>query len=403
MPRLPPTVTATSEPSRAERPPGAQGRASRMDVLRTMEEVERLRPEWDALFERALERSPFVSPDWLLAWWTSFARPEWTMCFGALRRDGELRGVAPLMIRSERRWGRRCRVLRFWADPSSNRVNFLVPADGAPAAMGAIVSHLGSSFGRWDLAHLGPLVLADATTRLFQAELDRGGWAWGFETSYASPFRRLPSTWPEMEDSLGPTLKGSIQRKLRRAAREGAMFEVTGSAARVDDVFDISLETWQNAAGTGEASSAANRSFYRQIAEFGERRGMLQLAFLRVGGVAVAYEFNLASDGTLYNLKLGYRTSRATLSPGLVLRRHVVANAIREGHVEMDFMGMAEPYKLEWASGVREHGYLVVPGTSLYWRLGHRVWYRVRPWVKDRLPWLVLLKRRILGLRGGPA
>ena len=43
-------------------------------VLRTLEEVDSVRDEWAALLATALDPSPFVSFEWLTAWWASFAQ-----------------------------------------------------------------------------------------------------------------------------------------------------------------------------------------------------------------------------------------------------------------------------------------------------------------------------------------
>ena len=40
-----------------------------IDVLTTEAEVVGLLPEWDALWHRVADASPFISPDWLWAWW----------------------------------------------------------------------------------------------------------------------------------------------------------------------------------------------------------------------------------------------------------------------------------------------------------------------------------------------
>ena len=35
-------------------------------------EVERLVPEWQALWRRIPDATPFQSPEWLLSWWSCF-------------------------------------------------------------------------------------------------------------------------------------------------------------------------------------------------------------------------------------------------------------------------------------------------------------------------------------------
>src|SRR6478672_6113147 len=44
-----------------------------MQLVTTIESLEALAPEWDALWRRAPGATPFQSPHWLLPWWTHFS------------------------------------------------------------------------------------------------------------------------------------------------------------------------------------------------------------------------------------------------------------------------------------------------------------------------------------------
>ena len=372
-----------------------------MDVLTEIDQVERILPEWEALHDAASEADPFVGPRWLVAWWRSYARPDWAMRFLMVRLDGRLAGVAPLMIRRERRFGRSCRVLRLWAESYSFRINFLASDRDRKQALDLVVQHLDRISTDWDLAEFGPMALGATTTTSFVRSLDEAGRRWGAETSFSSPFCRLPATPDELENLIGSGVRRSLRRKGRKAGREGASMEFTRSADRLDDVFRISEETWQTAKGTGLAATVENRRFFTRLINDAAARGELRLAFLDVESLPVAFELNLAFRGTLYNLSLGYRTSHSSLSPGVVLRRFVIRRAVEEGFAEMDFMGMAEPYKLEWATGTRDHGHIVLAGSSPSWRLTHLVWFRIRPWLRRSTPSLFRAKRRLQRLIDG--
>src|SRR5215813_44674 len=75
--------------------------ARRMAEPYTVEELTRpeqfaaLRPEWDALLERA-EASLFQTWEWQWSWWRHFGRGR--LCLLTARRSGLLAGIAPLML-----------------------------------------------------------------------------------------------------------------------------------------------------------------------------------------------------------------------------------------------------------------------------------------------------------------
>src|SRR5438874_266186 len=67
-----------------------------LEEVTTTSGLERLRPEWSALWARTEWATPFQSPEWLLPWWRRIGEGDlWTL---ALRHDGRLVGIAPLFI-----------------------------------------------------------------------------------------------------------------------------------------------------------------------------------------------------------------------------------------------------------------------------------------------------------------
>lgn len=365
-------------------------------VLESTDAVRELSDEWTALLDGALDPHPFVSPDWLLTWWGAFGDPSWRMQFGVLRRDGALVGVAPLYVSKERRWGRTAQVLRFWENPYSNRIALLVSAEIAPDAIRELVEGLYSHLTvGWDIADLGPMVLADETTQLLVAELSDGRAGRAIVEGYASPYRDLPESAELLEQSLGSSFKKSLRRKINKANRSNVRIEITADPQQLPVAMEISEETWQHDAGTGIGSSQEIKAFYEGIAAaFGET-GHLQLAFLSIDEIPIAFELNVTLARTLYNLKVGYLKTHNDLSPGIVLRHHVLCHAIEQGFEEFDFLGASEGYKLHWASGTRPHGNVLFARRRGYWWILYLLRYAARPFLQEKLPWVLHAKRQL--------
>ena len=110
--------------------------------------------------------------------------------------------------------------------------------------------------------------------------------------------------------------------------------------------------------------------------------------FRIAGTVALATAISvldLVRNREAVNLKLGYRASAGNLSPGLVLRGHVMDSLIAEGSRTFDLLGSAEPYKLHWAERTVPHVRLRgLPPTPLG-RMRHRYSHRLRPTVGKAL------------------
>lgn len=146
--------------------------------------------------------------------------------------------------------------------------------------------------------------------------------------------------------------------------------------------FAVSRESWQHANGTGLDTTPESAAFFRGMVEDDWLRDRLRIPVLIRDGKPMAYEWNLAEGPRLFNLKVGYRPPSASLSPGLVLRHHTVAEAMAGGLEEFDFLGSVEPYKMHWATGTRRHGTLFVFRGGIRASAIHGVLYRARPALK---------------------
>ena len=70
---------------------------------RSLAELEKLRPEWDLLYESSNSRNPYAAPDWIETWLRHFA-DESSLEVLAIWRDDRLVGLAPCFIRRIGPW-----------------------------------------------------------------------------------------------------------------------------------------------------------------------------------------------------------------------------------------------------------------------------------------------------------
>ena len=79
-------------------PPPRQPSRSRVEVVASLAELERLRPDWMALWRRARGATPFQSPDWLIPWWQHIGEGELLTVAFHDEAEGRLVGLAPLYL-----------------------------------------------------------------------------------------------------------------------------------------------------------------------------------------------------------------------------------------------------------------------------------------------------------------
>jgi len=128
----------------------------------------------------------------------------------------------------------------------------------------------------------------------------------------------------------------------------------------LEEGFRVEGSGWKGAHGTSIASRPAMRRFYTDIARWATERGWLRLAFLRLNGWAIAFDYCLEYDKTHYLLKTGYDPAYGKFSPGMIIRYLMLARAFSEGLATYDFLGVGSDYvwKREWARTQQERLFL---------------------------------------------
>jgi CelD/BcsL family acetyltransferase involved in cellulose biosynthesis len=154
--------------------------------------------------------------------------------------------------------------------------------------------------------------------------------------------------------ALSSTFRESMRRKLRKAEKGGAKVELYDASADPDRItdraFSVALRSWKHREGTSIASTPQLQRFYRDLIHRAAAAGWLRVAFLRVGDRDLAFELNADYVGARYNFKMYVDEDNGALSPGLVLRYHVLRDTFASGLSAFHFLGLREPHKDHWAN-----------------------------------------------------
>jgi CelD/BcsL family acetyltransferase involved in cellulose biosynthesis len=139
----------------------------------------------------------------------------------------------------------------------------------------------------------------------------------------------------------------------------------------LDEGFAVEASGWKGEDGTAIESQPETSRFYRQAAGWAASRGLLHLAFLRLDDRPLAFEYSLRDERGHYRLKVGFDHSFSAFAPGKLLLRAVIEDAFAHGLETFEFLGGAEPYKLEWSSGLRDLVVAEVFGPTARGRAAH--------------------------------
>jgi len=297
---------------------------------------------WDGLADRTAA-VPFARPGWLLPWAEAAgARLEALTIW----RGPRLAGILPVI--ADRR---HLRTPADWHTP------WIEAAAEDAAALRALTEALATSgFPRVtvDFVPEGGPTAAAAT-----ASLERAGYRLSPRPRLESPFLAVEGTWERYLASLSAHRRSELRRRTRKLEAAGAVTREVhdgnqGLPRLLDEAFAVEAAGWKGREGTAIASDPALEHFYRRVASWAAERDWLRLAILRLDGRPLAFDLALETGGSHYLLKTGYDPDFTTLSPGMLLRVHMMERAFALGLRSYEFCGAAEPWKLEWAPTTRQ-------------------------------------------------
>jgi len=165
------------------------------------------------------------------------------------------------------------------------------------------------------------------------------------ESVKAAPYVAIDGTWDAYEGGLRRKFRSELRRRRRRLEEEGHLtLEVFDGTERLDKLleegFRVEGSGWKDAHGTSIDSSPALRRFYTEVAYWASERGWLRLAFLRLNGRTLAFDYCLECNEVHYLLKTGYDATYAKFAPGMIIRHLMLARAFSEQLVTYDFLGV---------------------------------------------------------------
>jgi len=299
--------------------------------------------EWDALAERT-RAAPWNRPGWFEAWWHAFGHG--ALEIHAVRRNGALAGVLPLVVR-------RGSV----TTPTNAHTPAFSPVAEDQAAREDLARAL-FSLARGKLELLC-LPANDPMLSTCEAAARRRSFRIRRRPLLRSPFVPIAGDWATFEAGLRSHFRSEVRRRGRRLAEHGSV-ELSlvpgGDAldALLAEGFGLEARAWKGANGSAITSRPETERFYHDVAHWGAERGILRLAFLRLDGRPLAFELCLRQHGVHYNIKGGYDPEFQRFGPSRLLHHRLLERSFADGCSSYEFLGNDEPWKLDWAPQVRE-------------------------------------------------
>ncbi len=308
-----------------------------MSYTITQESFDSLVSCWHEPGNRLKWNSVFVLPAWLKVWWQVFGT-EAELYLSAIRQEGEVIGIAPLVLKEGRASiigsADVCDYLDFIVAPGMEGDFFTVLLDD--------LREKGINY--LDLESLRP----DSTVLTDLVGLARNrNHEVLCHSEDVSLELDLPATWEEYLAALTTKQRHEVRRKLRRLMEAGKVeYHTVGDSVAVRKAMDTFLKMFSESREDKAAFLTSQReSFFRSLADAIAEVRLLRLGILELDSIPAAMIMCFDYNDCVYLYNSGYDLQYNYLSVGLLSKVLCIKESIQKGKKRFDFLKGDETYK----------------------------------------------------------
>ena len=310
--------------------------------------------DWNRLLKQSVSPVPFLTPEYLDAWWQTRGGGEWPaeseLVLVAAFDDSALVGVAPLFSANNREG---IPALMFVGTVEvSDFLDFVVTREKLPEFLSGLLDFLLKSedLPTWEVLDLYNLLDSSPTLAALQTEADERGWSYTQTRLQPSPVVDLPGDFETYLMSLDKKQRHEIRRKLRNAAADpvtpGLYFVEDPEIldAEVDAFIDMMAQDPEKQAFLTEPM----RAHIHNTARVALENGWLQLAFYTLDGKKAAAHLSFLWEDRIWLYNSGWEWAFRSYSPGWLLMANLLRWATEHDISAFDFMRGDEDYKYKF-------------------------------------------------------
>ena len=327
-------------------------------IIRDIAGLEKLVPEWWALWLKNPHSTVFQTPAWILPFWQAFAPG--SLCSIAICIGEQLAGLAPLYL-EQGALGTRLLPIGIGL---SDYCDVLLDPELASATAAKMAEAL-AAIEEWEICEFAEL---HSAAFAMQIPVPQGSSAELRDGSIA-PVLEIPPGANMLWDVI-PGKKGqNVRRAFSAIDKRG---EARFSAATAEDAQDwlsdlIRLHSarWFSRGEPGVFADPRVGQFHSLALPQLFSHDLARIYRLTIGNRVVGLYYGYLDRGRAFAYSTGFDPALPECSPGTLVLAHAITEAMRSGVREFHFLRGDEAYKFVWGAAARQNRYrLFLRGNS---------------------------------------
>jgi CelD/BcsL family acetyltransferase involved in cellulose biosynthesis len=352
----------------------------RVSRLEEWDKVSNLESAWTDLVDQIPLSSIFQTFEWHSCWWNAFGGPHKPVVILCHKGD-QLVGIAPMMIERHVDSGENGHgQLRFMGctNSSSDYLDFIIDPNSPEALDAALDEILGclSHVSRIYLTHF-PTHFANQPRAVEYLKAHTSKIIVEFDQE--APCRVLGDN---IEDHRVAN-KSDLKRRFNHLSKLGDLrLQQCTSETEILKYLDLFFDQHVSRRGLTDSPSQFldpnERSFYRALVHELHPQGWLRFDVVVFDGHPIAFHFGFEHRNRFIWYKPTFDIQYSKKSPGKILIKFLLEDAIRKGLDEFDFTVGSEQFKLSFANKIRHNVRVIVFRSMLdYWTYRLKLGFRI--------------------------
>jgi len=335
---------------------GIKDNSLKLSVITKFERLLELEYLWNQLLERSATNEIFLTFQWVTNWWRVFGNKYRKLLILLAYRNGELIGIAPLMVTQLKIPLVKVREVSFIAEGDYH--DFII-VDAVEDCINLFARFLSENRNIWDILRLEQMPKVSPNLEYLIRALHINGIAAKRESGAICPYIKFHAGMQTYDEGVNKKLLQDIRRCRRRLAEIGNFKIIICTAENAEQAlerfFENHIKRWENSLTPSKFVKETYRKFYQIIAKSTIEKDWLHFSLLVCNGDPIAYHYGFLYGNKFYYYTPTFSSEFARYSPGNILLDELVQLAFAKKISQFDFLAGDEGYKLRWTREYSEN------------------------------------------------
>jgi CelD/BcsL family acetyltransferase involved in cellulose biosynthesis len=313
-----------------------------------------LKTEWDSLLTNGISKVPFLRYEYLKTWWQTRGGGEWpedsTLLLIQAHEGTEIAGIAPCFISHSKD---KKTLMLLGGIEISDYLDLLVTPEHVKPFARELLQYIKSVLVpqyKIDRIEFSNIVDQSPSIEALETDSREFGLVCTVAPLSRSPYIPLNGNYEDYMNNLDKKQRHEMRRKLRRVLElpEGSDWYIASDPATIENEIQDFIRLMAFDEDKLKFLTPVMREQMRLSMLDAFNHGILQLAFLNIGGQKAAAYLNFDFNNRIYVYNSGINPDCFENSPGWVLLTYLIKWANENNRLEFDFMRGTEDYKYKF-------------------------------------------------------